>query len=84
MVHRALQWLVTHNQYYSALGVTIDSTVLEQLPQDGNVSDLVSATEPASSSESESSAVSASTSETEDELYDSIYPSHLFLLPPHQ
>ena len=25
VVHRALQWLVTHNQYYRALGVTIDA-----------------------------------------------------------
>ena len=40
VVHRALQWLVTRNQYYHSLCITIDSTALEQLPQDGNVSDL--------------------------------------------
>ena len=49
VVHRALQWLVTHNQYYRALGVTIDATALAQLPQDGNVSQLVSVTEDCSS-----------------------------------
>ena len=49
VVHRALQWLVTHNQHYRALGVTIDTTALAQLPQDGNVSQLVSVTEDCSS-----------------------------------
>ena len=44
VVHRALQWLVTHNQYYCSVGITIDTTALEQLPQDGNVSHLVSST----------------------------------------
>ena len=38
VVHRALQWLVTHNQYYHSLGVTIDITALDQLPQNGNIS----------------------------------------------
>lgn len=46
VVHRALQWLVTHNQYYRALGVTIDISALEQLPQNRNVSELMSVTEP--------------------------------------
>ena len=41
VVHRALQWLVTHNQYYHSLGVTIDITALDQLPQNGNISQLV-------------------------------------------
>ena len=41
----ALQWLVTHNQYYHSLGVTIDTTFLDQLPQDGNISQLVSVTD---------------------------------------
>jgi hypothetical protein len=39
VVHRALQLLVTHNQYYRALVMTIDTTALQQLPQDGNISD---------------------------------------------
>ena len=42
VVHRALQWLVTHNQYYRSMGVTIDTTSVVQLPQDGNVSHLLS------------------------------------------
>ena len=37
VVHRALQWLVTH---YHSVGVTIDTTA-KQLPQDGNISQLV-------------------------------------------
>ena len=45
VVHRALQWLVTHNQYYRSMGITIDYTALEQLPQDGNVSEFVCITE---------------------------------------
>ena len=44
VVQRALQWLVTHNQYYCSMGITIDTTALEQLPQDGNVTHLVSST----------------------------------------
>ena len=44
VVHSALQWLLTHNQYRS-LGVIIDTTALAQLPHDANVSDLVSVTE---------------------------------------
>ena len=34
VVHRALQWLVSHNRYYCSVGVTIDTTALAQLPQD--------------------------------------------------
>ena len=45
VVLRALQWLVTHNQCYHSVGVTIDTTALDQLPQDGNISQLVSVTE---------------------------------------
>ena len=45
VVYRALQWLVCHNQYYRALGVTIDITALAQLPEHGNVSHLMSVTE---------------------------------------
>ena len=79
VVHRALQWLVTHNQYYRALGVTIDTTSLEQLPQDGNVSELVSVTE---SSQNSSTSISTgdtnTTSETqgvaEEQLYDEDLP----------
>ena len=52
VVHRALQWLVSHNRYYHALGVTIDSTALAQLPQDGNISHLMSVIEDCSSPDS--------------------------------
>ena len=45
----ALQWLLVNNRYYRALGVTIDPNSLAQLPQDGNVSHLVSVTETCSS-----------------------------------
>jgi len=45
VVHRALQWLVLHNMYYRAQGVTIDTSALAQLPQDGSVSNLVSVTD---------------------------------------
>ena len=50
-----LQWLVTHNQYYHSVGVTIDTTALNQLPQDGKISQLVSVTEDTSSSNSPTS-----------------------------
>ena len=52
VVQRALQWLVSHNKYYHALGVTIDTTALAQLPQDGNISHLVSVIEDSSSPDS--------------------------------
>ena len=45
VVLRALQWLVIHNQYYHSVGVTIDTTALDQLSQDGNISQLVSVAE---------------------------------------
>ena len=48
-MQQALQWLLVNNRYYRALGVTIDPNSLAQLPQDGNVSHLVSATETCSS-----------------------------------
>ena len=73
IVHRALQWLVIHNQYYRSLGITINTTALEQLPQDGNVSDLVSVTQETSSSDSctsTSTIDSTSGDITDDTLYD--------------
>ena len=39
VVHRALNWLVTHNQYYRSNHVHIDVNALEQLPHDGNISE---------------------------------------------
>ena len=45
VVQRALQWLVSNNKYYRALGVTIDATALAQLPQNGNISHLMSVIE---------------------------------------
>ena len=38
VVRRALNWLVTHNQYYRSNHVHIDVNALEQLPHDGNLS----------------------------------------------
>lgn len=70
VVHRALQWLVTHNQYYRSLGVTIDTTALEQLPQNSNISNLVSVTEDTMASTSESPA----TNDTEENSYDDNIP----------
>ena len=51
VVHRALQWLVTHNQYYRSMGITIDYTALDQLPQEGNFSDILAVTDNSSWSE---------------------------------
>ena len=44
VVHRALNWLVTHNQYYRSNHVHIDVNALEQLPHDGNLSQLTAIT----------------------------------------
>ena len=44
VVHRALRWLVTHNQYYRSNHVHIDVNALEQLPHDGNLSHLTAIT----------------------------------------
>ena len=46
VAHRALNWLVTHNQYYRSNHVHIDVNALEQLPHDGNLSQLTAITEP--------------------------------------
>ena len=46
---RALLWIVTHNQYYRALSITIDTIALEQFPQDGNITHLLSVTNDCSS-----------------------------------
>ena len=44
VVHRALNWLVTHNQYYRSNHVHIDVNALEQLPHAGNLSQLTAIT----------------------------------------
>ena len=64
VVHRALQRLVTRNQYYHSLGITIDFTALEQLPQDGNVSDLLSVTDECSLPDIPSTTTTTATSNT--------------------
>ena len=51
VVHRALNWLVTHNQYYRNNHVRIDVNALEQLPHDGNLSQLTSITVESASTE---------------------------------
>ena len=66
VVHRALQWLVIHNQYYRSLGITIDTTALEQLPQDGNVSHLVSVTEDCSTPDTTTNNTTSHTPTTSD------------------
>ena len=49
VVHRALNWLVTHN--HSNNHVHIDVNALEQLPHDGNLSQLTSITVESASTE---------------------------------
>ena len=44
VVHRALNWLVTHNRYYRSNHVHIDVNALKQLPHDGNLSQLTAIT----------------------------------------
>ena len=66
VVLRALKWLVAHNQYYHSMGVTIDTTALDQLPQDGNISQLVSVTEDATTDSPSTSGTAAA----EDDLCD--------------
>ena len=51
VVHRALNWLITHNQYYRSNHVHIDVNALEQLPHDGNLSQLTSITVESASTE---------------------------------
>ena len=68
VVQRALQWLVTHNKYYHSLGITINTTALAQLPEDGTVSTLVSVTEDCSTPDTVSSASDTpATSEVQDD-----------------
>ena len=64
VVHRALQWLVTHNQYYRALGITIDITSLEQLPQHRSISHLLSVTNDCSSPDNPATMAEAPASDT--------------------
>ena len=51
VVHRALNCLVTHNQYYRSNHVHIDVNALEQLPHDGNLSQLTTITVESASTE---------------------------------
>ena len=44
VVHRALNWFVTHNHYYRSNHVHIDVNALEQVPHDGNLSQLTAIT----------------------------------------
>ena len=75
LVLRALQWLVTHNQYYHSVGVTIDTTALDQLPQDGNISQLVSVAEDTTTdSPSTSGTAAAEDGSCEEDLPQSFVP----------
>ena len=74
-MQQALQWLLVNNRYYHALGVTIDPNSLAQLPQDGNVSHLVSVTETCSSVDNSSAADNQHpTDEDDDHLPQSFIP----------
>ena len=42
VVHRALQWLITNNRYYIGNQVHIDQNALAQIPEDGNLANIVS------------------------------------------
>ena len=46
VVHRALEWLVTHNIYYRANQIHISQDALAVLPQDGNLSNVATVTTP--------------------------------------
>ena len=73
VVLRALQWLVAHNQYYHSVGVTIDTTALHQLPQDGNISHLVSVAEDTTTDSPSTSATAAAEDDVcEDDLPEEI------------
>lgn len=66
VMHQALLWLVTNNQYYRANNIHIDANALAQLLQDGNLSQLNSVTiettaAPAETSASNTSAVDTTT-----------------------
>ena len=68
VVQRALQWLITNHKYYQSLGITINTTALAQLPEDGAVSTLVSVTEDCSTPHTVSSASDTpATSEVQDD-----------------
>ena len=68
VVQRALQWLITNHKYYQSLGITINTTALAQLPEDGAVSTLVSVTEDCSTPDTVSSASNTpATSEVQDD-----------------
>ena len=45
VVERTLPWLITNNRYYQSMGITLDTTALEQLPEDGSISHLLPTTE---------------------------------------
>ena len=45
VVHRALEWQVTHNIYYRANQIHISQDALAQLPQDGNLSTVATVTQ---------------------------------------
>ena len=77
VVHRALQWLVTHNQYYRALGVTIDTSALEQLPQSGNLSELMSVIESSQNSSTSSSTADMTTTLATEDAANELYDEHL-------
>ena len=62
VVHRALQWLVMHNKYYRANNVCIDGNALDQLPEDGNLSQLRVIAIDSSTMDSPTSTASTSTS----------------------
>ena len=43
VVHEALEWLLQNNKYYRANQVHLNQDVLQQLPENGDVSDITAA-----------------------------------------
>ena len=74
VVHRALYWFVTHNQYYRSNHVHIDVNALEQLPHDGNLSQLTAITEPPATNTPVTGPPVADTLATSDDPYSAHLP----------
>ena len=87
VVHRALNWLVTHNQYYRSNHVHIDVNALEKLPHGGNLSQLTSitvesaSTEPPATNTPATGPPVADTPATSEDPYSAHLPQFLFPLP---
>ena len=70
-MQEALTWLLENNRYYRANAIRLNEKALQQLPQDGNLTDMRSL------QLGESSTYQCEPSE---DLYGAIFPLHLFLM----